>query len=53
MMPNEHLLAVLIWLPIAGGMVVLGLGERVALAKWLSLAVSGLTLLFSVPLYTA
>ncbi len=53
MMLNGHLLAVLIWLPIAGGFVVLGLGERVALAKWLSLAVSALTLLFSVPLYTA
>ncbi len=53
MMLNGHLLAVLIWLPIAGGLVVLGLGEREALAKWLSLAVSALTLLFSVPLYTA
>ncbi len=53
MMLNDHLLAVLIWLPIAGGIVVLGLGERVALAKWLSLAVSALALLFSVPLYTA
>jgi len=53
MMLNDHLLAVLIWLPIAGGIVVLGLGERVAIAKWLSLAVSALTLLFSVPLYTA
>ena len=52
-MLSDHLLAVLIWLPIAGGIVVLGLGERVALAKWLSLAVSALTLLFSVPLYTA
>ena len=53
MMQNGHLLAVLIWLPSAGGIVVLGLGERVAIAKWLSLAVSALTLLFSVPLYTA
>jgi len=53
MMQNGHLLAVLIWLPIAGGFVVLGLGERVVLARWLSLAVSALTLLFSVPLYTA
>ncbi len=53
MMLNDHLLAILIWLPIAGGFVVLGLGKRVALARWLSLAVSVLTLLFSVPLYTA
>jgi NADH-quinone oxidoreductase subunit M len=47
-----HLLAILIWLPIAGGCVVLGLGNRVNTAKWLSLGVSGLTLLLSVPLYT-
>jgi NADH-quinone oxidoreductase subunit M len=53
MMLSEHLLAILIWLPIVGGGVVLGLGDRVAAAKWLSLAVSGLTLGFSVPLYTA
>jgi NADH-quinone oxidoreductase subunit M len=53
MMVNGHLLGILIWLPIAGGFVVLALGERVAAAKWLSLAVSGLALLFSVPLFTA
>jgi len=53
MMLNGHLLAILIWLPIAGGIVVLGCGNRVALAKWLSLGVSAVTLLFSVPLYTA
>jgi NADH-quinone oxidoreductase subunit M len=52
-MLNGHLLGILIWLPIAGGCVVLALGERVAAAKWLSLGVSGLTLLFSVPLYGA
>jgi len=52
-MLNSHLLAILIWLPIAGGCVVLGLGARSAAARWLSLGVSVLTLLFSVPLYTA
>jgi len=52
-MLNSHLLAVLIWLPIVGGCVVLGLGARPAAARWLSLGVSALTLLFSVPLYTA
>jgi NADH-quinone oxidoreductase subunit M len=52
-MLNSHLLAILIWLPIVGGCVVLGLGARPAAARWLSLGVSVLTLLFSVPLYTA
>ena len=52
-MLNSHLLAILIWLPIVGGCVVLGLGARPAAARWLSLGVSALTLLFSVPLYTA
>jgi len=51
-MLNEHLLAVLIWLPILGGLVVLGFGDRPNLARWLSLALSALTLLLSVPLYT-
>ena len=52
MMFGGHLLSVVIWLPIVGGCVVLGLGDRVSAAKWLSLIVSGLTLLFSVPLWT-
>jgi NADH-quinone oxidoreductase subunit M len=52
-MLNSHLLAILIWLPIVGGCVVLGLGARPSAARWLSLCVSVLTLLFSVPLYTA
>jgi NADH-quinone oxidoreductase subunit M len=52
MIPSGHLLSVLIWLPIAGGCVVLGLGDRVVVAKWWSLLVSALTLLLSVPLYT-
>jgi NADH-quinone oxidoreductase subunit M len=48
-----HLLSLLIWLPIVGGFVVLGLNDRIATAKWLSLIVSGLSLLLSVPLYTS
>ncbi len=52
MMFSGHLLSVVIWLPIVGGCVVLGLGDRVSAAKWVSLIVSGLTLLFSVPLWT-
>ena len=48
---NEHLLAVLIWLPIVGGIIALGLGNRVEAAKWVSLLVSVLALAFSVPLW--
>ncbi len=53
MMFGGHLLSLLIWLPIVGGFVVLGLSDRVTAAKWLSLIVSGLSLVLSVPLYTA
>jgi len=53
MMLGGHLLSLVIWLPIAGGIIVLGLNDRVATAKWLSLIVSALTLIASVPLYTA
>jgi NADH-quinone oxidoreductase subunit M len=52
MMQNAHLLSWLIFLPIVGGFVVLGLGHRATLAKWLSLAVSGAALLLSIPLWT-
>ncbi|HTV97650.1 MAG TPA: NADH-quinone oxidoreductase subunit M [Steroidobacteraceae bacterium] len=48
---SEHLLAILIWLPIAGGIVVVGLGKRDSAAKWLSLCVSVLSFLASVPLW--
>jgi NADH-quinone oxidoreductase subunit M len=53
MMLGGHLLSVVIWLPIAGGFAVLGFGDRVLVAKWLSLVVSAVTLLLSAPLYTA
>jgi NADH-quinone oxidoreductase subunit M len=52
MMLSAHLLSWLIFLPIVGGVVVLGLGHRATLAKWLSLAVSGVALLLSIPLWT-
>jgi len=52
MMSSAHLLSWLIWVPIIGGFAVLGLGHRATLAKWLSLAVSGLALLLSIPLWT-
>ena len=49
---NDHLLSILIWLPILGGFVVLGLGnERASTARWVSLAVSLATLAWSIPLY--
>jgi len=53
MMLGGHLLSLLIWLPIIGGFAVLGLGSRIELAKWLSLIVSGLGLVLSVPLWTS
>jgi NADH-quinone oxidoreductase subunit M len=52
MMLSAHLLSWLIFVPIVGGFVVLGLGHRATLAKWLSLAVSGVALLLSIPLWT-
>ncbi|MGA2189957.1 MAG: NADH-quinone oxidoreductase subunit M [Steroidobacteraceae bacterium] len=52
MMLNAHLLSVLIWLPIAGGFVVLALGDRADAARWVSLVASGATLALSIPLWT-
>jgi NADH-quinone oxidoreductase subunit M len=51
MMLGGHLLSLLIWLPIVGGFVVLALGSRITVAKWLSLIVSGSSLVLSVPLW--
>ena len=53
MMLNNHLLSLLIWLPIGGGFAVLTLGERGRAARWLALIVSGLALVLSVPLYAS
>jgi len=50
---DGHLLSLLIWLPIIGGFAVLALGKRIEAAKWLSLAISGLTLALSVPLWAS
>jgi len=50
---NLPLLSLLIWLPILGGLAVLGLGtERARLARWVSLAVAGVVFLLSLPLFT-
>jgi NADH-quinone oxidoreductase subunit M len=53
MMLTDHLLSLLIWLPIIGGFAVLGLGERAAMARWVSLGLSGVTFLLSIPLWTS
>jgi NADH-quinone oxidoreductase subunit M len=51
MMLNDHLLEILIWVPIAGGFLVLGLGDRPSAARWVSLGVSVVTFAFSIPLW--
>jgi NADH-quinone oxidoreductase subunit M len=52
----DHILSVLIWLPIAAGVVLLALGDRVParvrLARWVALIASVLTFVLSVPLWT-
>ena len=50
-MLNEHLLAIVIWLPIVGGFIVLGLSDATK-AKWFSLAVSVAAFALSIPLWT-
>jgi len=49
-MLNEYLLSILIWVPIVGGFVVLGVTDATK-AKWFSLAVSVVTFAFSIPLW--
>ncbi|MBM2853174.1 MAG: NADH:ubiquinone oxidoreductase, subunit [Steroidobacteraceae bacterium] len=50
--PTDHLLSWLIWLPIAGGAAVLLLGERrIAVARWIALLASVGTLALCVPLW--
>jgi NADH-quinone oxidoreductase subunit M len=51
-MLHDHLLALLIWVPIVGGFVVLALGnERANAARWVSMLVSAATMLLCIPLY--
>jgi len=49
---NDYLLSILIWVPIVGGFVVVGLSKHERAAKWLSLCLAILTLLLSIPLWT-
>jgi NADH-quinone oxidoreductase subunit M len=47
-----HLLAIVIWLPIVGGFIVLAFGsERADVARWFALCVSAAAFLASLPLY--
>jgi NADH-quinone oxidoreductase subunit M len=48
---NAHLLSILIALPVVGGFVVTALGKHVAAAKWLSLCLSILAFVLSIPLW--
>ena len=51
---NEHLLSLLIWFPVIGGILVLATGgdRRAMTARWLALGVSVITFVLSVPLWT-
>jgi NADH-quinone oxidoreductase subunit M len=52
-MPFSNLLSLLIWLPIAGGVVTLLLGDRrLGAARWVALLTSVATFLASIPLWT-
>ena len=47
------ILSIVIWLPIIGGALVLGSGDRAPnVSRWLALSVAILTFLLSIPLYT-
>ena len=46
------LLSLLIWLPIAGGLLVLGTGANASLSRWVSVAVSLVAFFLSLPLCT-
>ncbi|MBV6418265.1 MAG: NADH-quinone oxidoreductase subunit M [Steroidobacteraceae bacterium] len=52
-MQGFGILSALVWLPIAGGIAVLALGDRrIALGRWLALAVALATVAISIPLCT-
>lgn len=54
MFADWPLLSILIWLPILGGVAILAIGDRSPEnARWAALAISLLTLLLSIPLYTS
>jgi len=52
-MQGTGLLSLLIWLPIAGGVLTMALGDgRAAVAVWVALVTSVATFIASIPLYT-
>jgi len=52
MLSSYPILSTLVWLPIIGGLLVLFAGRNnPSVAKWLSLAVAGLTFILSIPLW--
>jgi len=52
-MLNQHLLSILIWLPVIGGALVLLLGDqRAPMARWVALLTAVATFVLSIPLYT-
>ena len=52
-MALQNLLSILIWLPIAAGLLVLALGDaRIAFGRWVALAATVATLAIAVPLWT-
>ena len=49
----DFLLSLLIWVPVAGGILVLAVGEqRLNAGRWIAVATAGAALLLSVPLYS-
>ena len=52
-MIQSALLSILIWLPVAGGLLVLACGDqRIGAGRWIALATAVATFALSVPLYT-
>ena len=53
MIYSDFLLSLLIWVPVAGGLLVLAVGEqRLNAGRWIAMAAAGVTLLLSIPLYS-
>ena len=54
MLLDNHILSLVIWLPVAGGLLVLAAGDdrRPGRARWLALGVALVELLLTLPLYT-
>jgi len=51
---SQHMLSLVIWVPIAGGLLVFATGgdRNAPVARWLSLLIAVATLILSIPLYT-